>query len=78
VVQILNLKRYQARWDAHAQAPRILLHNCPYAAVLENHPELCRMDAYMIAQLLGLPVEQLARMDIFGSHPPACVFAVRV
>jgi len=78
VVQILNLKRYQARWEAHAQAPRILLHNCPYAAVLENHPELCRMDAYMLAQLLGLPVEQLARMDIFGSHPPACVFAVRV
>ncbi len=78
VVQILNMKRYQARWEAHAQAPRIILHNCPYAAVLENHPELCRMDAYMLERLLGLPVEQLTRMDIFGSHPPACIFAVRV
>ena len=77
VVQILNMKRYQARWEAHAQAPRIILHNCPYAAVLENHPELCRMDAYMLERLLGLPVEQLTRMDIFGSHPPACIFAVR-
>lgn len=78
VVQILNLKRYQARWEAHAQAPRIILRNCPYAAVLANHPELCRMDAYMLEQLLNLPVEQLARMDIFDSQPPACIFAVQV
>lgn len=78
VVQILNMKRYQARWEAHAQAPRIILRNCPYAAVLENHPELCRMDAYMLEQLLGMPVEQLVRMDIFDSHPQACVFAVRL
>lgn len=78
VVQILNLKRYQARWEAHAQAPRIILRNCPYAAVLENHPELCRIDAMMLEQLLGLPVEQLVRMDIFDSQPPACIFAVRI
>lgn len=77
LIQILNLKRYQARWEAHSQSPRIILHNCPYAAVLPAHPELCRLDALLLEQYLGAPVEQLARMDIFDNQPPACVFAVR-
>ncbi|HEY9089402.1 MAG TPA: helix-turn-helix domain-containing protein [Anaerolineaceae bacterium] len=77
VIQLLNLKRYQARWEAHSQSPRIIFRNCPYAAVLPNHPELCRLDAHMLEQYLGTPVEQLARMEIFSSQPPACVFALR-
>jgi predicted ArsR family transcriptional regulator len=78
VIQLLNLKRYQARWEAHAQAPRIILRNCPYAALLPDHPELCQLDAYLLEHLLDMPVEQLARMDVFDSRPPACIFAVRL
>lgn len=76
-VQRLNLKRYQARWEAHAQGPRIILRNCPYAALLPEHPELCRMDAAQLEYLVGSPMEQQARIDQMDAHPPACVFVLR-
>ena len=76
-VQILNLKRYQARWEAHAQGPRIILRNCPYATLLPDHPELCRLDAAQLELLVGGPVEQQACIDLIDAHPPACIFVLR-
>lgn len=75
-VQLLNQKRYQARWEARAAAPHVTFRNCPYAAILPDHPELCQMDALLLEYLLQLPVEQTARMDIFSGKPAACVFSI--
>ncbi len=74
VVAHLNHFQYHARWEAHAQGPRILLRSCPYAAILAHHPELCQLDAYLIQHLLLAPVQQLAQMDLVSGNPPACVF----
>jgi predicted ArsR family transcriptional regulator len=30
---------YQARWEAHAEAPRLILEHCPFASLLPKHPE---------------------------------------
>ena len=76
VVARLNQHAYSARWEAHAGGPRILLRGCPYAAQLRNHPELCTMDRLIIQKLLGLPVKQLARMDLEEGKVPACVFVI--
>ena len=51
-VQHLNELHYQARWEAHAESPRLILGHCPYAAILADHPELCRMDARLLELML--------------------------
>jgi predicted ArsR family transcriptional regulator len=77
----LNELNYQARWEAHQQSPRIILGNCPYNTIVDNHPEICQVDRYLLESLLNLPVEQnskLIRDDrkftfcsfTVGDHPP--------
>jgi predicted ArsR family transcriptional regulator len=40
LVEKLNERHYQARWEAGADGPRVIFGRCPYAAVIEGHPEL--------------------------------------
>ena len=65
---------YQARWEAHTEAPRLILEHCPFASLLPKHPELCHLDACMLEILLKEPVakiDPLAQED--GDH---CIFLV--
>jgi predicted ArsR family transcriptional regulator len=56
----LNELHYQARWEAGPLGPRVILGHCPYAAILERVPALCRMDAHLLEQFLGLTVHQVS------------------
>jgi len=58
----LNQLGYQARWEAHAQAPQVILGQCPFAAIIHKHPELCAMDAKLLAGLTESPVKQTAKL----------------
>lgn len=71
-VERLNAMRYQARWEAGAEGPRMMLGHCPYAALVGRHPELCRMDAALLGYLLGREVLQVAKMEPGGTQP--CIF----
>ncbi|MEW6717401.1 MAG: ArsR family transcriptional regulator [Chloroflexota bacterium] len=75
-IRQLNELRYRARWEAHTDAPRVILAYCPYFTLLEEHPMLCQMDAYLLEHLLGQKVEQVTRLK--GRNPEAaqCVFRV--
>ena len=73
-VQQLNAWNYQARWEAHADGPRLVLAHCPYATILPEHPELCSLDALLLEQLLNKPVEQIARLALDAHALPYCVF----
>jgi predicted ArsR family transcriptional regulator len=75
-ISYLNQHHYRARWEAHRQGPRILLRNCPYAAVLPSHPELCQLDRELLQNLLKLPMRQAARIDMQTGSPPACIFVL--
>lgn len=57
-VQTLNKLGYQARWEAHAVAPRIIFEHCPFAALRTEHPELCQLDTYLVEHLLDEQVYQ--------------------
>lgn len=74
LVEKLNELHYQSRWEAGAEGPRVLLGRCPYAAVIEKHPELCRMDASLVGKALGREVSQLGRIE---KGLGVCVFAAR-
>lgn len=74
VVKRLDQMNYHARWEAGAEGPRIIFSHCPYAAIIEKHPELCRMDQAMLAEWMGQPARQISRTGKEGSS--ACVFAM--
>ncbi len=73
-VQHLNKLGYESRWEAHAGGPRIILGQCPYAAIVAKHPELCEMDAVLLEECLGQRVEQIEKLA--GEGIRFCVFGV--
>jgi len=74
LVEKLDGMHYQARWEAGADGPRVLFGRCPYAAVIEGHPELCQMDVSLLGNALGREVRQLGKIE---KAQGLCVFAVR-
>lgn len=73
-ITALNEMHYEARWEAHRDAPRIVLGRCPYQPLLENHPEMCQMDIYLITSLLGLRVNQIAKLNRDKRGNVFCLF----
>jgi predicted ArsR family transcriptional regulator len=70
----LNELYYQARWEASAAGPRLILGHCPYAAIVADHPELCRMDAFLLETRLGSSVKQIAKLQLSDKGLPFCAF----
>ena len=73
----LNELHYRARWEAHAQGPRVIFEHCPYAAILEKHPELCRMDGFLLEELLGADITQSVRLELNVRGLPFCMFVLK-
>jgi predicted ArsR family transcriptional regulator len=76
MVNRLNALHYQARWEAGMDGPRVILGLCPYAAIIALYPELCQMDAFLLEQWTGSPVEQTARLQSSVKGYPFCSFRV--
>jgi predicted ArsR family transcriptional regulator len=75
-VSKLNNMNYQARWEAHAAGPRLILAHCPYLKILDRHPELCVMDAYLLEEMLAMEAHLLVRREPNRMGVPHCVFAL--
>jgi predicted ArsR family transcriptional regulator len=69
----LRKMNYDAKWEAGPRGPRIILARCPYAAIIEQHPELCQLDTGLIRRASGRMLEQQAKIGREGSTK--CVFA---
>lgn len=74
VVEKLNQMNYHARWEAGREGPRVILGHCPYAAIIEGHPELCKMDAVLLNDMMGQSAEQVSQTGREKSL--ACVFVI--
>lgn len=77
LIQVLNHFHYVARWEAHPENPQLILGNCPYAEIIEEHPELCMMDAGLIQSKLGVPVTITQKRIPDSSGLPFCRFLIR-
>ena len=73
-IELLNSMNYQARWEAHAAGPRIIFEICPYLSVIENHPEVCQIDQFMLEKVLGGHVRQISKLEKGTRNIPICVF----
>jgi predicted ArsR family transcriptional regulator len=76
-IERLNRLHYQSRWEAHAQGPRVIFEHCPYRAIIEKYPELCRMDKFLLQELLGVEATQSAKLELNARGLPSCMFVVR-
>jgi predicted ArsR family transcriptional regulator len=77
LVSALNVLHYQARWEAAAAGPRILFGHCPYAAIINTHPELCLMDSRVVSDIMGAQVQQTAKIDFKGGTATHCVLMLK-
>lgn len=75
-VDRLNELHYQARWEAGASGPRIILGHCPYAGIVESHAELCRLDAFFLEECLGMSAQLTAKLEPGRQGLPFCLFAL--
>jgi predicted ArsR family transcriptional regulator len=73
-VEKMNQMNYHSHWEAGSEGPHILFGHCPYAAIIDKHPELCKMDASILQQLMAQPVRQIFRAGKDGST--VCVFVM--
>lgn len=73
-VERLNSIGYQARWEAHSEAPHIVLERCPFDSIFSKLPELCELDICVIEDVLGIPVEQIHHRSQIAGRGSACVF----
>jgi len=71
LIDKLNEMHYQARWEAGAEGPRVIFGRCPFAKIIENHPELCKVDSAMLEISLGRPIIQITKNEtsVRGSCP---------
>lgn len=73
-IRVLNRMNYLAHWEAHIDNPRIMLGHCPYQTILDRHPEICQLDAYLLQELFDSPVSHLERKALNSKGLPECVF----
>jgi predicted ArsR family transcriptional regulator len=73
-VEKFNQMSYHAHWEAGPEGPRILFGHCPYAAIIDRHPELCKMDVTLLKEWMVQPARQILRTGKDGST--VCVFVV--
>jgi predicted ArsR family transcriptional regulator len=77
LMEYLNAHHYQAGWEAGREGPRILFGHCPYAAIIDKHPELCRMDAMMLSHELDADAYQVSKIDQKQGGSTHCIFTLR-
>jgi len=80
ITDYLNRRGYLARWEraeTEDGEPVYLVHkhNCPYAGVSDEHPELCMMDQMLIDELVGSHCERT--QTLVGSQL-CCTYRVKV
>jgi predicted ArsR family transcriptional regulator len=75
-VEFLNRRNYQAHWEAARTGPRVIFSNCPYAAIVDQNPELCQMDLIILTILTGFDYQQSTQMSQTDNSCPACVFNI--
>ena len=75
-VRQLRSLDFNARWEARADAPLVILEHCPFAALRFQLPEICALDKEILSILLGQPVEQIAARDPMPGGQTHCTFRI--
>jgi predicted ArsR family transcriptional regulator len=77
-IQILNNHNYQVSWEARPSGPRIIFKNCPYAAIIEDHPQLCILDTLILNNMLESRVTMLSNIVYTDKISASCIFIAEI
>ncbi len=77
LIEKLNQLHYEASWEAGEKGPRILFGHCPYAAIIDKHPELCGVDVQALGHAVGLHATQTAKLEARLGGQTHCVFVLK-
>lgn len=77
LVHFLNRHHYKAHWEAGPSGAKLILDHCPYMAIIEKHPELCILDAYLFRDCIEKEFVQSVKLERTESGLLQCVFIVR-
>jgi predicted ArsR family transcriptional regulator len=61
-IDLLNSMNYRASWEARAPSPHIIFNHCPYRAIIDEHPELCKLDKLLLEELTKQCVVQTEKL----------------
>ena len=75
-MQFLKARQYQPSWEARPHGPRIRFDNCPYAAVIRDHPGLCQVDTHLLEILTGGECTQVSRVELDLPQRTFCLFDI--
>lgn len=75
-IQTLNRLNYHAQWEARVDSPRIMFGHCPYAVILDNHPEMCQVDSYLVEYLTGESAQLIAKRVLTADGRRQCLFRI--
>lgn len=76
LILVLNKRGYQAKWEAHITAPRIIFDHCPYKQIIQKHPEICMLDRYILKQSLKSEILQTACLEKNLMGTESCLFEI--
>ena len=75
-VVFLNKLNYDARWEAHAYSPIIIFEHCPYRAIVDHHDEICRLDGFLLEEIINTGVKQTAKLKSDERGISYCSFRI--
>jgi predicted ArsR family transcriptional regulator len=75
-IEWMNALHYQARWEAGATGPVIILDHCPYYPVIDQNPDLCKLDLKILEKTLRAPISHISKLQPSNKDLPACTFQV--
>jgi predicted ArsR family transcriptional regulator len=68
---------YRPSWEARPGGPEITLGQCPYAQIIDKHPELCQMDKNLLESLTNEKISQNTKLETGPKGLPQCIFALQ-
>ncbi|MBN1317469.1 MAG: DeoR family transcriptional regulator [Anaerolineales bacterium] len=74
LLEIMEDEGLMAQWEEENGDIIIQTNNCPYRALIDNHPEVCALDHSLISVILDVPVEKI---DSMQEGSPRCTFKVK-
>lgn len=76
IIAYLTSHHYQPDWEARAHGPRIRFHNCPYSILLNEFPDLCKIDQSVLRILTGGSVVHITTFDNRRPGKCCCIFDI--
>jgi predicted ArsR family transcriptional regulator len=72
----LNNCHYMSRWEARPSSPHLIFENCPYLAIINEYPELCKVDTLIIGNFLNKSIVQIQKLALDSSGLQVCRFSI--